>query len=348
MAGHVGVTPVHLAAAYDNLDVAKALIDNESDPEATNQHGFSTIFELLHSPFVMDPALKAAIIIWIFQQEHFVVDVNGQDYQGNSTLGWFTQHHPKGVKLLLDHNAEVNLRAHDGATALHKAAARACGESVRLLMDSGADLAIIDMDGSAALVRAAEQGCLDVVKQLTVLSEDLKPDKTESPNWANDRPVQLLCERGMPGPSDVVNQIINTCSRPKATDQLLTSKIWHAVQQGYWSVVGCPDEKKDGPSKALLKAAISNDEGIPMQLLREGADPNTADADGNTPLSRACKNGHLNAVAILLKSGANPYALVEKTVSPLERAAGGGVISVSSRPFQVPTTKSLLPKNAKS
>lgn len=161
MAGNVGVTPVHLAAAFDHLDVTKALIDNEGDPEATNQHGFSTIFEVLHSPFIMDPTVKAAIIIWILQQQH--LSWMSTDYQGNSILGWFTQHHPKGVKLLLDHNAEVDLRAHGGATALHKAVARACGESVRLLMDSGADLAIIEMDGSTALVRAAKQGCLDVL-----------------------------------------------------------------------------------------------------------------------------------------------------------------------------------------
>ncbi len=132
-AGHVGITPLHLAAAYGHLDVIKALVDNESDPEASNQHGFNSIFEELHSPFIADAASKAAIIIWILQQEHFVVDVNGQDYQGNSILWWFTQYHPKGVKLLLDHKAEVNLRAHDGSTALHKAAARGCGESVRLL-----------------------------------------------------------------------------------------------------------------------------------------------------------------------------------------------------------------------
>lgn len=127
-AGHVGVTPLHLAAVYSHLDVIKALVENEGDPEARNQHGFNTIFGVLHSPFIRDPAFKAAIITWILQQEHFFVDVDGQDYQGNSILGWFTEHHPNGVKLLLDHKAEVNLRANDGSTPLHKAAARGCGE----------------------------------------------------------------------------------------------------------------------------------------------------------------------------------------------------------------------------
>lgn len=113
-----------------------------------------------------------------------------------------------------------------------------------------------------------------------------------------------------------------------------------AVRQGHHGVIsrlrhagarpvdGYAHDEKDGPSKALMKAAINNDESILMQLLREGAEPNTAEADGNTPLSRACENGHLNVVTILLRSGADPCALAEKTVSPLERAAEGGHINI--------------------
>ncbi|KAH8587940.1 ankyrin repeat-containing domain protein [Bisporella sp. PMI_857] len=117
--GRIGLTPLHLAAAYGYLDVIKILVEHESDPETHNQHGFNAMFEVLRSPFISDRNLKTAIIKWILQQEHFVVSVNGLDYQGNSMLGWFAEHHPDGVKLLIDCNAEVNFRAYDGATPLH-------------------------------------------------------------------------------------------------------------------------------------------------------------------------------------------------------------------------------------
>ena len=565
-AGHVGLLPLHLAAAYGHLDVIKLLVESDGDPEAYNQHGFNAIFEALHSPFITDPALKAAIIIWILQQEHFVVDVNGQDYQDDSILGWFVQNYPSGVNLLLDHKADVNNRTHDGSTPLHKAASSGSYESVRLLINNGADLSIIENDGSTALVRAAERGWLDIVQQITLYPQET-PSSDKELQWKTAyKPVQLLCKQGMPGPSEVVNQIIKTCSSSKTTEQLKGSEILIAAQQGYWSVVSklqeagvdpyrkneygyralvrlvykgdiqgvneliqsgsqstwidddlvlsltraaaaghneivsyllslatpdffgnalgskalvaaarhghlevvktllptvpmhfwyralvrasekghgdivnifldhgvhptrydlggdtaivrasryghvevvkrllgagadpnqhgwygysalvraaynnhlevvdcllnagaIPDlpesegncamvramrqghsriverlrqagaspidndthEKNNGPSKALMKAAIYDDESVLMQLLREGADPNTVEVDGNTPISRACENGHLNIVTLLLTSGALPQALSNKAVSPLERAAEGGHLNV--------------------
>lgn len=306
-AGLVGVTPLHLAAAYGHLDVIKVLVDNEGDPEASNQHGFNTIFEVLHSPFITDPALKAAILVWILQQEHFVVDVNCQDYQGNSILAWFVQHYPGGVRLLLDHNADVNLRSHDGSTPLHKAAARGCCESVQLLLKSGADLSIIENDGSTPLVRAAEQGCFDIVQKLTAQPEKSPSDSGKSSSRPVYKPVQLLCEQGMPGPSDVVNQIIKTCSHTKATEQLRTSEIWHAAQHGYWSVVSKlqeagvdPYRKNEYGYRALVRLAYKEDLHRVNLLIQSGSRSALIDDDLTLSLTRAAAAGYTDIVSHLL------------------------------------------------
>ena len=57
---------------------------------------------------------------------------------------------------------------------------------------------------------------------------------------------------------------------------------------------------------ALLITAAGNGEKRRVQLLLSaGADVNTSDRDGYTPVMRAAENGHLSVVKVLLAAGAN-------------------------------------------
>jgi hypothetical protein len=86
--GHIGLTQLHLAAAYGHIGVVKLLLWYVSDPEIHNNHGFNTVFEVLHSQFIESPAAKEAIVRWIFQQDYFPVNVNDRDYFENLALTW--------------------------------------------------------------------------------------------------------------------------------------------------------------------------------------------------------------------------------------------------------------------
>jgi ankyrin repeat protein len=158
--------------------------------------------------------------------------------------------------------------------------------------------------------------------------------------------VWVFCTRTrrLQRPRGVVDCLLNAGALPDLPEgERGDCAMVRAVRQGHHGVIsrlrhagarpvdGYAHDEKDGPSKALMKAAINNDESILMQLLREGAEPNTAEADGNTPLSRACENGHLNVVTILLRSGADPCALRRRSV--LSKEQRRGAISISSRPF---------------
>jgi ankyrin repeat protein len=306
-AGHVGINPLHIAAVYGHLDVIKVLVDNDADPEADNHHSFNTIFEVLHSPFISDPALKANIIFWILQQEHFIIDINGQDHQGDSILGWFVQHYPRGVKWLVDHKAKVNMRARDGSTPLHKAAASGSLETVQLLINNGADVSIIENDGSTALVRAAERGYFGIVEYLTVQRMETPFSDGELLVNTAYKPVQLLCEQGMPGPSDVVNQIIKMCSSSFANEQLKSTEIWYAAQQGYWSVVSKlqeagvdPYRKNEYGYRALVRLVYQQDLQRVNELIQSGSQSNQVDDDLGLSLTRAAAAGHVAVVYHLL------------------------------------------------
>jgi hypothetical protein len=62
------------------------------------------------------------------------------------------------VRLLLEHEADVDAKDTDGGTALYQAAWNGHEAVVRLLLEHEADVDAKDTDGGAALRRAAEYG----------------------------------------------------------------------------------------------------------------------------------------------------------------------------------------------
>lgn len=66
--------------------------------------------------------------------------------------------HRKIVKMLLDHNADPNIREQNGFTSLHAAAQNGDEEMIRTLLYGGADLTLTSKDGKTALDLALEAG----------------------------------------------------------------------------------------------------------------------------------------------------------------------------------------------
>ena len=80
-------------------------------------------------------------------------DPNTQDPQSGSTLlaTAALMGHTKVVSLLLEHDADVNVRSKDGGTALHAAAFLGRVKTVKLLLDKGADTTLRNNMGSTAI-----------------------------------------------------------------------------------------------------------------------------------------------------------------------------------------------------
>ena len=71
------------------------------------------------------------------------------------------------MKLLLDHNADVNAkRTDDGATPLYVAAQNGHTEAVKLLLDHNADVNVKSRDGKLPIDAARQRWHFDVVKLL--------------------------------------------------------------------------------------------------------------------------------------------------------------------------------------
>ncbi len=82
-----------------------------------------------------------------------------------------------------------------------------------------------------------------------------------------------------------------------------------------------PNTKDEYGSTPLHWAALKGHLDVVELLLKHGADPNVKDEDGSTPLHDAAWNGHADVVELLLKHGADPNTKNEYGKTPLHRAA---------------------------
>ena len=72
----------------------------------------------------------------------------------------------------------------------------------------------------------------------------------------------------------------------------------------------------------LYIAALSGEADQVRDLLAQGADPNQANAQGNTPLHGACCRHAADVIPLLLEAGADPNAMNGSGLSPLGRLLG--------------------------
>ena len=92
------------------------------------------------------------------------------DKDGRTPLLWACDKgHTDVVKLLLEHNAEMDAPDSWGNTAAHNAAVSGRCDALKVLMAAGADLTIANKEGHTALDLAVEQGKEECVAVLSIV-----------------------------------------------------------------------------------------------------------------------------------------------------------------------------------
>ena len=202
----------------------------------------------------------------------------------------------------------VDARAVGGRTVLSHAAEReATLDLCRWMLEHGADPNSLDQRGRSALAVAAWRGCVQT--------------------------VLLLLRHGA---SPVIYDVYGLAPLHKAAGFGHTWVVKALLQVGKVSpdlltvAVTAPTSHEAQPSKyetAMHIAARVGHEGVIDALLREGADPNTKNAHGDTPLHCACSRRHLRTVRRLLCGGAKIDLCNNAGVAPCDAAHAGWVLS---------------------
>ena len=171
-----GLSPILVAAYHQKPEIASFLADktvaiNIFEAAATGK--INNIIRLLaRDPQLVNAytedgfhPLGLACFFGHFDAAEYLVKagapVNAQSHNGlkaapiqSAAAGG----HRKIVKMLLDHNADPNIREQGGYTPLHAAAQNGDEEMIRILLYGGADLTIKSNDGKTPLDLAMDAG----------------------------------------------------------------------------------------------------------------------------------------------------------------------------------------------
>lgn len=200
--------------------------------------------------------------------------------------------HTEIIRTLLEAGADPDIICTGGSTALIAAAgSRRRGdrtEIIRLLLDAGADPIAPRLRGRTALEWAIVGGEYESV------------------------PLLLSASRAAGLPADVENRLLSRAQHRWDDLQPLVVKLL----------------KIDDTESAVHRAARSGSASDLLELLESGADPDSRDDDGWTPLHWAASlEGDEPRTRALLDAGANPNAVSDGGFTPLLAAAQTGDVA---------------------
>eukprot|EP00090_Calanus_glacialis_P016207 TRINITY_DN25430_c0_g1_i1.p1 TRINITY_DN25430_c0_g1~~TRINITY_DN25430_c0_g1_i1.p1 ORF type:complete len:422 (-),score=115.12 TRINITY_DN25430_c0_g1_i1:289-1554(-) len=237
------------------------------------------------------------------------------------------------VSLLLEEGADPNIRKNTGVTAIFLASVGGYLDIVSTLVKAGADADPQSQEGGTPLMAAAQAGHMDVVEKLLLSGADHNACMWDGAN--------TLFLAGQNGHARIVMHLlaipgmhVNQQRRDGATP------LWIAAQMGHEDCVrlmlrGGADvdlARADGATP-LFKACHKGHEEVVKEILRFKPRLDTLQ-NGSTCLHAAALSGHASLILHLLDAGADPNTTNASGFSPLDVALGAArktLKSVTSR-----------------
>ncbi|XP_042509779.1 putative E3 ubiquitin-protein ligase XBAT31 [Macadamia integrifolia] len=174
------LSPLHIAAAYGQIEIVSFLLDRSIQPDILNRHKQTPLMlAAMHGKIsCVRKLLQAGANILMFDSVHGRTCLHYAAYHGHSDClqAILSAAHSSPVAESWGFARFVNVRDDGGATPLHLAARQRRADCVHILLDSGAlvsaSSAGFGCPGSTPLHLAARGGSLDCVRELLAWGAD--------------------------------------------------------------------------------------------------------------------------------------------------------------------------------
>ena len=255
-------------------------------------------------------------------------DTNITDISGNTCLMQAVSGDcsKEVLQAIIDHGADVNVTNKENHTALTIACAKRYTDDINVLLEAEADPNIADDSGATCLMHAVfKDGSKDMLHAIIDHGADV--DATSKENCIalmiacgknSVGAIYVLLESGadinitdIDGDTCLMHAVVGNCSK-----EVLQAIIDHGAD------VNATNKENH---TALMSACQLSDACAITVLLGSGADPNTADDNGDTCLHVGIlKNLNKEVIQTIIDHGANVDAINKLNVTPLMVASNKG------------------------
>lgn len=220
-------------------------------------------------------------------------NVNVAQRDGSTPLHWAVYRVDEElVKALLARGAKADVVNSFGSSPLSEAARVANLKLVGMLLEAGADANRVNQDGQTPLMLTARTGAVNVAELLVRHGANVNASE-------QFREQTALMWAAAEGHVDMVTFLL---SKGAAVNVRAKANDWPNQMTSEPRVQYRPT----GGLTALLYAARGGCMGCVQALLKGGADIDLPNPDGMTPLMMAIDNSHYKVARYLLDQGANP------------------------------------------
>jgi len=239
-------------------------------------------------------------------------DVNTPQADGTTALHWAARWNDlQTAGLLIRAGADARLANHDGATPMFLAAQNGSAAMIQFLLKADADVnAPVLSHGETALMMASRSGSVDAVK--TLLDHGAQINAKD-----NLRGTTALMWAAEQGHVEVVQLLTARGADLRAQSEVLRPLKRRGLGFASAKDQGGPDAPRKGGLTALLFAARQGSMECVRALTKSGADVNQTSADGSSPLLVAVQNGYYDIALYLMDHGADVNLANSKGWTPL-------------------------------